>query len=327
MRNDRRRFLTALASSSALGILLAAAMPAGAQDIKVGILVPGSQTDKGFMQSAYGGAKKVEQTYGAKGKVQLIENINYADMEQAVTQLATENKFVVSVSGASQAAMTKVSKRFPDVKFNLVGGAKIAEATNMAQYDMRQAEINFISGAVAALSSKTGTVSFVAGLEIPGVVNASKEFEKGAKLARPDIKTIVVFTGSFDDVAKAKEATLATISQGADVHVHVMNKGLPGIEQAAREKGTRMIGGPLPACGSDPLYIAYSRTGVGYLVDYAVKAYVDGTWKPGPASFGLKGGPEASDMVLCSTPDPAIKAKVDEIKKAIIAGQIVTLDG
>jgi basic membrane protein A len=327
MRSDRRRILTALASGTALGILLGAAAPATAQEIKVGILVPGSQTDKGFMQSAFGGAKKVEQTYGAKGKVQLIENINYADMEQAVTQLASDNKFVVSVSGASQAAMTKVSKRFPDVKFNLVGGAKISEATNMAQYDMRQAEINFISGAVAAMSSKSGTVSFVAGLEIPGVVNASKEFAKGAKYARPDIKTIVVFTGSFDDVAKAKEATLATISQGADVHVHVMNKGLPGIEQAAREKGTRMIGGPLPACGSDPLYIAYSRTGVGYLVEYAVKAYVGGTWKPGPASFGLKAGPEASDMVLCGTPDPAIKAKVEDIKKAIIAGQIVTLDG
>lgn len=327
MRSDRRRLLTALASGTALGVLLAGAIPAGAQDIKVGILVPGSQTDKGFMQSAYGGAKRVEQTYGTKGKVQLIENINYADMEQAVTQLATDNKFVVSVSGASQAAMTKVSRRFPDVKFNLVGGAKITEATNMAQYDMRQAEINFISGAVAALSSKSGTVSFVAGLEIPGVVNASKEFEKGAKHARPDVKTIVVFTGSFDDVAKAKEATLATISQGADVHVHVMNKGLPGIEQAAREKGTRMIGGPLPACGSDPLYVAYSRTGVGYLVEYAVKAYVDGTWKPGPASFGLKGGQEASDMVLCGTPDPAIKARVDDIKKAIIAGQIVALDG
>jgi basic membrane protein A len=321
MIQTRRTLLAGIA----LGALLVSAAPAGAQDVKVGILVPGSQTDKGFMQSAYGGAKKVEQTYGTKGKVQLIENINYADMEQALTQLATNNKFVVAVSGASQAAMTKVSKRFPDVKFNLVGGAKITEATNMAQYDMRQAEINFVSGAVAAMSSKTGTVSFVAGLEIPGVVNASKEFEKGAKYARPDIKTIVVFTGSFDDVAKAKEATLATIAQGADVHVHVMNKGLPGIEQAAREKGTRMIGGPLP--GSDPLYIAYSRTGVGYLVEYAVKSFVEGTWKPGPASFGLKAGPEASDMVLCGTPDPAIKAKVDEIKKAIIDGKIVTLDG
>lgn len=308
-------------------IALSVANMAVAQDVTVGILVPGSQTDKGFMQSAYMGAKKVEETYGKKGKVQIIENINYADMEQALTQLATNNKFVVAVSGASQAAMVKVSKRFPDVKFALVGGAKIAEATNMSQYDMRQAEINYISGAVAAMSSKTGTISFIAGLEIPGVVNASKEFEKGAKYVRPDIKTIAVFTGSFDDVAKAKEATLATIAQGADVHVHVLNKGLPGLEQAAREKGTSVIGGPLPNCGADPLYLAYSRTGVGYLIQQAVKANAEGSWKPGSHGFGLKAGPEASDMVLCGTPKPNVAKKVEELKKAIISGQITTLDG
>lgn len=318
----KRAFLGAVGAAALL-----VATNAVAQDVTVGILVPGSQTDKGFMQSAYMGAKKVEETYGAKGKVQIIENINYADMEQALTQLATSNKFVVAVSGASQAAMVKVSKRFPDVKFALVGGAKITEATNMSQYDMRQAEINYISGAVAAMSSKTGTISFIAGLEIPGVVNASKEFEKGAKYVRPDIKTIAVFTGSFDDVAKAKEATLATIAQGADVHVHVLNKGLPGLEQAAREKGTSVVGGPLPNCGSDPLYIAYSRTGVGYLIQQAVKANVEGTWKPGSHGFGLKAGPEASDMVLCGTPKPDLVKKVEELKKAIISGQITTLDG
>jgi len=144
-----------------------------------------------------------------------------------------------------------------------------------------------------SLSEKVGTIR---GLHFQSPPHAQ------AKLVRPDVKTIVVFTGSFDDVAKAKEATLATIAQGADVHVHVMNKVLPGIEQAAREKGSGLIGGPLPACGSDRLYIAYSRTGVGYLVDYAVKSYAEGTWKPGPQSFGLKAGPEASDRRAAEPP-------------------------
>ena len=62
MINTRRTLLAGIA----LGAVLAAAAPAGAQDVTIGILVPGSQTDKGFMQSAYGGAKKVEQTYAGK---------------------------------------------------------------------------------------------------------------------------------------------------------------------------------------------------------------------------------------------------------------------
>lgn len=298
-----------------------------AEPLRIGILVPGSKTDKGFMQSAHMGAEAVKKRFGDKVKVQIIENINYADMQQAVTQLATNNQFVVAVSGASQTAMIKVAKRFPGKKFTLIGGSKITNIPNMAQYDMRQAEINFISGAVAAMMSKTGTVAFVAGLEIPGVVNAGKEFAKGAKYVRPDAKPIVVFTGSFDDVAKAKEATLATIAQGADVHVHVLNKGLAGMEQAARDKGTKIIGGILPACGSDPLFVAYSQTGVGHLVEYAVKSILDSTWKPGSHSFGLKAGTDASAMILCGDADPKIKAKIEEIKKAIIEGKIVTLDG
>ena len=49
-------------------------------------------------------------------KVQMIENINYADMEQALTNLATKNALVIGVGGQTQAAMLKVAPRFPKAK-------------------------------------------------------------------------------------------------------------------------------------------------------------------------------------------------------------------
>src|SRR3546814_1092150 len=88
--------------------------------------------------------------------------------------------------------------------------------------------------------SKTGAVSYVGGLEIPAIVNTGKEFGKGALYINPKIKYIENYTGDFDDVAKAKEATLAAIAQGADIHYHILNLGLRGMEQAAREKGTHI---------------------------------------------------------------------------------------
>src|SRR3546814_9492457 len=81
---------------------------------------------------------------------------------------------------------------------------------------VRQAEIGFVAGAAAAMLSKTGAVSYVGGLEIPAIVNTGKEFGKGALYINPKIKYIENYTGDFDDVAKAKEATLAAIAQGAD---------------------------------------------------------------------------------------------------------------
>ena len=86
----------------------------------------------------------------------------------------------------------------------------------------------------------------------------------------PKIKYFQNFTGDFDDVAKSKEATLAAIAQGADIHYHILNLGLRGMEQAATEKSTHIIGSYTDRCGTDPLYVGYSVTGIGYMLQYAI---------------------------------------------------------
>jgi basic membrane protein A len=182
-----------------------------------------------------------------------------------------------------------------------------------------------VAGASAAMLSKTGGVSYVGGLEIPAIKNAGIEFGKGAKYINPNIKYFESYTGDFDDVAKAKEATLAAIAQGADIHYHILNLGLRGMEQAAREKGTHIIGSYTDRCGSDPLYVAYSITGVGFQVEYAMEQAAAGTWKPEFKPFGLAMGPKSSDMVICKG-TPEQKAKIEEIKKDLLSGKIKVLD-
>lgn len=247
-------------------------------------------------------------------------------MEQALTNLASSNQLVIGVGGQTQAGIVKVAKKFPKVKFSIVGGSLGDKIANVAQYDVKQAEIAFLAGAAGAMLSKNGAVSYVGGLEIPSIVNAGKEFGNGARYIKPDIKYFESYAGNFDDVAKSKEATLAAISQGADVHYHILNLGLRGMEQAAREKGTHLIGGYTNRCGGDPLYIAYSVTGVGFQVQYAIDQLVAGTWEPGYKPFGLAMGPAASDIILCNGTAEQ-KAKLEEIKKDILSGKIKTLNG
>ncbi len=310
-----------LAGASVVGLRAANAAPE-----TIGILIPGSKSDKGWMESGYDGMVASRKKYGDKIKVQMIENINYADMEQALTNLATKNGLVIGVGGQTQAAVLKVAPRFPKSKFSIVGGNKADFPPNVAEYDVKQAEIAFVAGAAAAMLSKNGAVSYVGGLEIPSIVNAGKEFGLGAKYINPKIKYFEAYTGDFDDVAKSKEATLAAIAQGADIHYHILNLGLRGLEQAAREKGTHIIGGYTNRCGTDPLYVAYSVTGVGFQVRYAIDHYLAGTWKPGYKPFGLAMGPEASDLIICKS-TPEMNAKIDQIKKSILGGEIKVLEG
>lgn len=321
--SSRRHFTLAAAAVAAL-VLTPVAY--SADPLAVGILIPGSKSDKGWMESGYDGLVAAQKEYGDKIKVQMIENINYADMEQALTNLAAKNKLVIGVGGQTQAAVLKVSKRFPNTKFSIVGGNKGEELPNVAGYDVKQAEIAFAAGAAAAMLSKNGAVSYVGGMEIPSIVNAGKEFGNGAKYINPKIKYFENYTGDFDNVAKSKEATLAAIAQGADVHYHILNLGLRGMEQAAKEKGTKIVGSYTDRCGSDPLYNAYSITGVGYQVQYAITEAVKGSWKAGYKPFGLAMGPKASDMVVCGA-TPEMKKKLEEIKKDILSGKIKVLEG
>jgi basic membrane protein A len=323
---SRRHFLFAGAGAATIAAVGFAAPAWAAGPIKVGILIPGSKADKGWMESGYNGLVAAEKKYGDKIKVQMIENINYADMEQALTQLASANQLVIGVGGQTQAAVYKVAKRFPNTKFSIVGGNAGESAPNVAGYDVKQAEVAFLAGATAAMLSKSGVVSYVGGMEIPSIVNAGKEYEAGAKYINPNIKVIENFTGDFDDVAKAKEATVAAIAQGADIHYHILNLGLRGMEQAAKEKGTHIIGSYTNYCGTDDLYPAYSITGVGFQVQYAIDQLVGGTWAPGYKPFGLAMGPLASDMTICAG-TPEQKAKIEEIKKDILAGKIKVLEG
>ena len=55
-----------------------------------------------------------QKEFGPKLKTQIIENINYADMEQALTNLASKNQLVIGVGGQTQAAVLKIAKRFPE---------------------------------------------------------------------------------------------------------------------------------------------------------------------------------------------------------------------
>lgn len=323
MTIDRRIFLKRTALSA--GVLAVQAGPSAvfaAGPVRIGVLLPGSKSDHGWMESGYDGIKASQKRYGDKAAITFIENVKFGDMEQALVALASKNDLVIGGAGQTQASVLKVAKRFPKVKFSIVGPTG-TPTENVAQYDVLQAQIGFVAGAVAAMLSKTGAVSYVGGMEIPAIVNTGKEFGNGAKYAKPDIKYFPAYTGDFDDVAKAKEATLAAIAQGADVHYNILNLGVRGMEQAAREKGTKMIGSYIDYCADkNPLYVAYTVSGIGFMIEYAIDQMMAGTWKPEYKQFGLAMGPRAAGIDVCSGDTPQIQAMIKQVEQDLLSGKI-----
>ena len=64
---DRRIFLTGTAGAAGLMMLGGLSAPArAAGPLTVGVLIPGSKSDKGWMESGYDGLKEAEKKLGAK---------------------------------------------------------------------------------------------------------------------------------------------------------------------------------------------------------------------------------------------------------------------
>jgi len=267
------------------------------------------------------GYKRIEKDLAGQVKLSYVEQVAPADYAQALTRFASNNKLVVSMGGQTDADLRKVAPQFPDVKFVEIGGPSDAKPLpNLAYYDPQQAEAEFLSGAVSAASAGSGHVGFIGGLELPAIVNAAKAYANGAKLARPEVKVLAPqFVGDFNDPAKAKQAAAADIGAGASVLGQALNLGKQGLEQALRDAGKKLVGGPIAGDCTDKTYVGYVVTDLGKEIEYAVAAVRDGTWAAKQVTFGLTSGNDATDFVLCGT-QPAAKAALEKAKKALVSG-------
>jgi basic membrane protein A len=295
----------------------------GAKVLKVGLLIPGSISDGGYMESAYNGYESIKKKFDDKVDITYVEKVAPADYQQALVQFASVDDLVISIGGQTDADVRQVAPQFPDVKFVEVGGPPDTLA-NLAMYDPAQGQIAYAAGALAALTSKTGKVGFVAGIEIPPIVATADAFAKGAKAAKPGVTVLPPqYTGDFSDVAKSKQAALADISAGADVLYQILNEGLQGLVQAAKETDTHLIGGPLPQdCGTGSPYVGSSKSDIGTAAEYAVQEALAGSWKAASVTFDLDNPVNASGMVYCADVPTAVKDKVNAVLKDLASGKV-----
>lgn len=325
MKISSKALILAAASALALGTTACgSAGDAGNGDaLSVGVFLPGSINDTGFMQSGYKGFERIQETYGDKIDVSYVEQVATADYQQALQRFASQNDLVISVGGQTDADVRKIAPQFPDVKFVEIGGPSDAEPMpNLAYYDPQQAEAEFLSGAAAAAVSETGTVGFVGGVELPAIVNAAIAFGNGARFARPDVEVLSPqYVGDFNDPAKAKQAAGTAYASGADVLGQIVNLGKQGMEQAAAESGNQLNGGPIPGACDDGVYAGYVRTDIGTEIEYAVSSVLDGTWAAEQVPFGVTTDKGGSEFITCST-DPAVAKAVSDAEAAIVAGTV-----
>ncbi len=311
-------------AATALAALTLAATTAQAQQPAV-IFDMGGKFDKSFNEAAYRG---IERWKAETGKPYLeFEISNDTQRAQAIRRMAERGASpIISVGFAQASALQQVAKDFPKTKFVIID--EKVNLPNVQAVVFKEHEGSFLIGALAALTSKTGKVGFVGGMDIPLIRKFQCGYEQGAKAANPKVDIQANMTGTtataWNDPTRGGELAKAQFAKGVDVVFAAAGGTGVGVYQAAKDAGKFAIG---VDSNQNHLQPGTMLSSMVKRVDVAVYNVLK-EWKPGIQILGLaeNGVEYAVDQHNAKLISSAIKAKVEAYKADIIAGKIKVAD-
>jgi basic membrane protein A len=231
-----------------------AAGEASGKKMKV-ILCIGRRNDLSFQQSAYEGLLRVGNELSQSYDVELREmGDNTTIWESAFYEAADSGAdFIVGTGFQNKITFETIPLEYPDTKFILFDQDVDYSKGNLSNvlgvlFDAN--ESGFLAGAVAAYYTvsdfalnKDKILGFVGAINAVTINNFLVGYAEGARYVDPEIKIKTAYIGDFVDTAKAKDLTIAQMSEGADIIFQVAGGAGNGIIEAASEKkGVMAIG-------------------------------------------------------------------------------------
>lgn len=317
--------------SAVFSVVFAAAFAATAAVADPAIVYSvGGKFDGSFNESAYSGVKRFQDETG--GSVREFELERDAQSVQALRNFASRGGEPVVAIGFNQAnALGQVAPDFPETEFAIVD--MVVDQPNVRSYVFKEQEGAYIAGLLAALATKSGTIGFVGGMDIPIIRRFLCGYKQGALSVDPDISVIFNMTGdtpaAFADPVRGGELAISQINRGADVIIQAAGGTGLGVLQAAADANVLGIGTDSNQNGLHPGNVLTSiRKRVDNAVYDSFQSAANGTFTPGIRVLGLAEG--GMDWVLdennASLVSDDMKAAADSAVAGISDGTIKVHD-
>ena len=314
---------------SLLGAAAAVALTAGAALAEPALIFDlGGKFDKSFNEAAHNGASRWAEETGDSYRE--IEMQSEAQREQALRRFAEAGSNPIITMGFAMAdPLSAVASDYPDTTFVVIDVTWL-DAPNVRQVGFAEHEGSYLVGMMAAMASKTGTVGFVGGMDVPLIRHFGCGYAQGAKAVNPDINVVANMTGTtpaaWNDPVKGSELTKAQISQGADVVYAAAGGTGVGVLQTAADEGILSIG---VDSNQNHLHPGKVLTSMLKRVDVAVYDAMSagdgvetGVFTMGLAEDGVGVAMDDNNAALVSDD---MKAAVDKARQDIIDGNIAVV--
>lgn len=296
----------------------------------------GGRGDQSFNDAAYAGLQKAESELKVKGaEAEPTDGEGEADKVQRLTELARKgNNPVIGVGFAYAPAIKKVAPKFPNTTFGIIDDTSVT-GPNIANLVFNEEQGSYLAGVAAAKVSKTGTVGFIGGVEVPLIKKFEAGFAQGVKDTNPNAKVLSQYLTqppNFDGFAKpdlGKAAAQGQLDAGADVIYAAAGLAGSGAIEAASAKGKWAIGVDSDqynqaglAKYKDAILTSVTKDVSDSVYDL-IKSVKDGTPATGEIRYGLdKDGVGLADSNPKYKEMADVTAAVEKAKADIIAKKI-----
>jgi len=287
------------------------------EKLKVGFVYVGSAGDAGWSYAHDQGRKYLEKEIPYVVS-EVIENVPESTSEQAITTLAEKgNQVIFTTSFGFMDPTINVAQKYPDITFLHCSGYKTSD--NVGTYFGRMYQARYLTGIVAGMMTKSNLIGYVAAYPIPEVIRGINAFTLGARSVNPDAKVRVVWTHTWFDPQKEKDAAKALLENGADIIAQ--HQDSPGPQKAAEEAGKYSIGYNSDMSKLAPKAVLTSAVwNWGPYYVETVKAIKEGTWQSfqywGSMADGIVGLAPYGPMV-----PEKVKQQVEKSKEKIMSGE------
>jgi len=285
------------------GLLGSCAEKPATTGFRVGLVTPGSIADAAWNSGAYHGLEAIRDSIGAS--VSHVEARTPGEQEEALRTYAAQKFDLVFGHGFEfQGAAERVSQQYPTTVFIVTSGERVAG--NVSPLIFRLSEASYLAGMVAGGMTRTTTIGFVGGIELPPIKLAEDAWVAGARAVNPGVTARSTYLNTFDDVAAGREAAIALIRAGADMLHHNADQAALGAFQAVKESsGAYIFGSNLDQTNLAPERVLGSAVidlpRAFLMVAREVKA---GGFQPRVESFGLRSG------VIRYQPNPLLEPRL-----------------
>ena len=208
--------------------------------LKVGFVYVGSINEVGWTRQHDLGRIALEKELGADVECAYMEQVPEGqDAERVIRDMVSQGRrLIFSTAFGFMDPTVRVAREFPDFAFENATGYKTLE--NVAVYNARFYEGRYLAGLLAGHSSESGVIGYVAAMPIPEVLRGINAFTIAARSVNPKLEVRVIWTNSWYDAQRERDAALALISQGADLLTH--HTDTVAVAEVAEQKQRLLIG-------------------------------------------------------------------------------------